>query len=124
MAPVLLHAAAFTPSISRMALIEPLISCRALVMNRRYNSFFILAAVPSALTAYDLPDLAASLAPKKLLMVNVTDEDGKPADQELRNTDLQVVKEAYQTKNAQDQLTIRRWQSFETLQDLFDDWLK
>ncbi len=123
MTPVLLHAAAFEPSITNIALIEPLISYRSLVMNRRYNSYFIHAAVPGALTAYDLPDLAASLAPRKLLMANVTDEDGNPAAPELIDTDLQIVRKAYEAQNAGEQLTIRRWYSFETFDDLFGDWL-
>ncbi|HKJ69195.1 MAG TPA: alpha/beta hydrolase family protein [bacterium] len=124
MAPVLLHAAAFEPSLTKIALIGPLISYRTLVMDRRYNSYFIHAAVPGALTTYDLPDLAASLAPRKLLMANVTDEDGNLAGNELIETDLQIVKNAYQAQHAGDQLTIRRWQSFDTPDDVFGAWLE
>jgi hypothetical protein len=64
MCPVLLHAAAFDSSLAKIPLIEPLVSYRSLVMNREYNPDFIHAAVAGALEAYDLPDLAASLAPR------------------------------------------------------------
>src|SRR5690606_21286432 len=87
MTPVLLHAAAFAPRIERVALIDPLSSYRAIVMNRFYDSRFIPAAVAGALTAYDLPDLATSLAPRKLLIAMPAsgkeikaDDQGNPAD--------------------------------------------
>lgn len=66
MAPVLLHASAFDHDISRIALIEPYSSYRSIVMNRFYISAFIPSTVPGAIQAYDLPDLAANLAPRML----------------------------------------------------------
>ena len=60
LSPVLLHAAAFDSSISRIALIEPYSSYMSIVMNHFYSSSFISGTVPGALKAYDLPDLAAS----------------------------------------------------------------
>jgi len=66
MAPVLLHASAFDHDISRIALIEPYSSYRSIVMNRFYISAFIPSTVPGAIQAYDLPDVAANLAPRML----------------------------------------------------------
>lgn len=117
----LLHAAAFEPTISKVALIESLVSYRSLVMNRRYNSYFIHYAVSGTLTAYDLPDLAATLAPRKLLMVSLTNKDGKVADNNMINQELQLVREAYKMSNAAGNLNIRQWQSYETLSELFGD---
>ncbi len=77
MTPVLIHAAAFDPTIERVALVEPLSSYRSMVMNRFYNSGFIYGTVPGSLRAYDLPDLLASLAPRKLLLAGITDSLGK-----------------------------------------------
>ena len=95
MAPVLLHAAAFDPDISRIALIEPYSSYQSIVMNRFYDPKFVLSMVPGALKAYDLPDLAASLAPRKLLMANVTDGNSKSTDVESISKDLDLIKIAY-----------------------------
>lgn len=73
MSPVLLHAAVFDPVISRVALINPYYSYRSFVINEFYNPRLVHSLVPGALTSYDLPDLAALLAPKKLLIAGRTE---------------------------------------------------
>jgi len=64
--PALVHAAAFDERISRVALFAPLFSYRSLVVNKYYQLHYILTSVAGALTAYDLPDLYALIAPHKL----------------------------------------------------------
>jgi len=124
MSPVLLHAAAFDPAITRVALIEPYSSYASIVKNRFYNPAFIHGAVPGALKAYDLPDLAASLAPRNLLMAGVTDGNGKTTDAESINQDLAIVKTAYQKRNAGRQLNIVALEPTGKPFDLFMDWIK
>ncbi len=106
MSPVLLHAAAFCPDISRIALIEPYSSYREIVMNKFYNPKFIYGAVAGALKAFDLPDIAASLAPRKLLMVNITDGLGNIPNYEKLIEDVSIINNAYQKKVATNQLKI------------------
>ena len=77
MTPILLHAAAFDQNIKRVALIEPYSSYQSVVLNRFYYTGFVQNFVPGALTAYDLPDLEASLAPRKLLLIATTDGNNK-----------------------------------------------
>ena len=124
MAPVLLHAAAFDSGITRIALIEPYSSYRSIVMNRFYIPAFIHSAVPGSLKAYDLPDLAATLAPRKLLMAGVTDGYGKNTDTESIDKDLAVIKTAYQNKNAAGQLNIVSIEPTEKLFNLLMEWIK
>ena len=124
MAPVLLHAAAFESAITRIALIEPYSSYQSIVINRFYNSSFIPGVVPGALTAYDLPDLAASLAPRHLLMAGVTDGYGKITDTASINNDLDIIEVAYQKKNAERMLKIVSMKPDENPDVLFMDWLK
>jgi hypothetical protein len=94
MAPVLLHAAAFDNNISKIALIEPYSSYRSIVMSPRYKPEFLHSTVAGAIGIYDLPDLAAGLAPKPLLLAGVTDGDGgTDIDQ-----DLSIIKTAYHNK--------------------------
>jgi hypothetical protein len=124
MAPVLLHAAAFDPAITQIALIEPYSSYQSIVMNRFYNPKFVHSIVPGALKAYDLPDLAASLAPRKLMMVNVTDGLGNTADTESINKDLDIIKTAYRLKNADGQFNIVSLKSTEKPYDLYMEWMK
>ncbi len=102
----LLHAAALDDSLRRVVLVEPLVSYRAVVMNRFYA---VTAAdtVANALTAYDLPDLAASLAPRPLAMVDIRDQQLEPAPADLVDEELAVVRRAYRQAGAQQQLDIR-----------------
>lgn len=124
MAPVLLHAAAFDPAISRIALIEPYSSYRSIVMNRFYNQKFVNSAVPGALRAYDLPDLAAGLVPRKLMMADVTDESGKNTENESIQKDLAIVKISYQNIKAEGQLKIVSLKPAEKPYDLYLEWIK
>ena len=124
MVPVLLHAAAFDPFITHIALIEPYSSYSSIVLNRFYKPSFILNAVPGALKAYDLPDLAASLAPRKLLIAGVTDGNGKSTDVESINKDLAIIKTAYQYRNAGNQLKIVSRETIEKPYNLYMEWIK
>jgi dienelactone hydrolase len=75
---VLLHAAAFEPGISAVALIHPLVSYSNLVATRFYQPRFTSGGVAAMLTEYDLPDLAATLAPRPLLVLGAVDGAGRP----------------------------------------------
>src|SRR5690606_31399616 len=97
MSPVLLHAAAFDPVISRVALISPYSSYRSFVMNQYYNSDFVYSLVPGALTAYDLPALAASLAPSKVLITGMTDANAEKLEEEEFSKDTEIIKNAYKS---------------------------
>ncbi|MCE5346529.1 MAG: acetylxylan esterase [Bacteroidales bacterium] len=124
MSPVLLHAAAFCPDITRIALVEPFSSYQSIVMNRFYCSSFISGAVPGALKAYDLTDLAASLAPRKLALAGVTDGYGKTIDSVSINNDLSIVRVAYQNKNAERQLKIVSLKPAEKPYNIYMEWIK
>jgi len=124
MAPVLLHAAAIDKDISKVALIEPYNSYRSIVMNRLYNPHFIQSTVPASIGVYDLPDLAGSLAPNKLLMVDITDGTGNDKNTNDINQDLSVIKGAYHFKNAESKLQITPALSSENLYSILKTWLE
>lgn len=121
--PSLIHVAAFDPSISRIALVEPLISYKSLVVNKYYDTKNIFFAVPGALTAYDLPDLYATLAPRKLLMINIVDHLGNRAGKNMIDTALSIVKTAYFNNDSENlDIVDYDWMPFKG--DVFSDWLK
>jgi len=124
MDPLVIYAAAFNQSITRIALVEPYSSYSSIVLNRFYNPKFVKSIVPGALTAYDLPDLAASLAPRKLLMVGVTDGNGKKIDIKSINNDLNIIRIAYQNKDVMDNLKIISDKSDKELYKLYNNWIK
>jgi hypothetical protein len=91
MAPVLLHAAAFDKHITRIALLHPCPSWHSLVSSRIYRPELIQGAVAGATGVYDLPDLAASLAPRKLLIAGEMD-------------DASLIQKIYRQQQAEDKL--------------------
>ncbi|HZK60627.1 MAG TPA: acetylxylan esterase, partial [Anaerovoracaceae bacterium] len=123
MCPVLLYAAAFNPGITHIALIEPYSSYRSIVMNRFYNIGFIYSAVPAALKAYDIPDLAAILAPRKLLIAGVTDGLGGFSDSESISDDLEVIRKAFLMKNAEEKLNILTLKPGERDFEIYLKWI-
>jgi hypothetical protein len=122
MCPVALHAAAFEDGITRVALIEPLISYRSIVMNCYYDPALIHATVAGALTAYDLPDLAACVAPRKLLIVDVTDQSRNKAEADLIEKELAITRSAYSAAGAEEKLAIRGREPEQTLDEVFSSW--
>ena len=124
MGPVLLHAAAFDQSIRRIALIEPLSSYRALVMSRYYHSGFLHNTVGGALQSYDLPDIAACLAPRKLMMMGITDALGDMVDPGQIAVDLDVIRNTYHNMDADGQLIIVPQNTSRDKYDIYSDWNK
>lgn len=124
MAPAMLHAAAFYPAIKQIAFIEPYSSYRSIVANRFYDMKFMYSVVPGALTAYDLPDLASSLSPRRLLIAGVADGNGGHTDTEGVSKDIDIIKRAYTQTNAELQLNIKSSESIEQFDSLFEEWIK
>jgi len=123
MAPVLLHAAAFDKDITKVALIQPYSSYRAIVMDNNYNADFLHSTVAGSIGVYDLPDLEASLAPKTLLIAGVTNANGNISNDADIINDLSVVKAAYQ-HTAPDKLQIVSEGTISQLTDQLKAWLK
>ena len=124
MCPALLHAAVFDDRITKVALVEPLISYSSIVMNHFYKPSFILSSVAGSMTAYDLPDLCAAFAPRKLLMINISDHNGKIAGEKMLEEELSFVKSIYANKKVSDDFEIRNWETYQTIEKIFSSWVK
>lgn len=123
MSPVLLHAAAFDKNITKVALLQPYSSYRSIVINPNYNAHFLHSTVSGSIGVYDLPDLAASLAPYKLLIEDVTDENGDSKNTKDINADIKVISDAYQVKG-KGKLQILPAETGEELANSFKNWLE
>ncbi len=78
----MLHAAAFDDNIRKVCLLHPFLSFAEIARTHNYAPAFIPSTVAGAIEDYDLTDLAATLCPRKLLIVNPLAANGKPfADQ-------------------------------------------
>ena len=120
LAPVVLHAAAFESSISRVALLGSLSSYNSIVMSRFYATRFIQGAVPGMLKSYDLPDLAASLAPRGLLLVNTVDGAGTTDDDQAIDHAHSIIRNSYNHLKAAGSLIIR---SGPDMDEYFTQWI-
>lgn len=119
----LLHNNIVSSNFSRLALIDPLISYKSIVMNRDYDPVLIQSSLAGVLPHYDLPDLINALAPAKMLLVNVKDQLGQNIDLSVENIDLSWIKYVYTQKNVSENLQIRLW-SGDNPDIIFNKWLE
>jgi hypothetical protein len=64
------------------------------------------SVLPGVLEAYDLPDLAAAIAPRPLTIRQPTDPAGAPVSQATLDAAYASAKAAYLALNAADSLTL------------------
>ena len=121
--PTLLHAAAFDDRIGRIILLEPLLSYGSLATHEQYDPQWIPVSVAGALTGYDLPDLAAGLAPRPLLITRPLDHLSHPAEAQAVNATYEVVHRAYGTQDREGNLQVKRTVDPENEPDLVLNWL-
>jgi len=122
--PVLIHAAVFDTTISHIALVNSFSSYRSVVMNKFYESSFIYSIVPGVLNFYDLPDLEACLAPRKLLLAGITDGAGKSLNQKDYLKDFKILEKAYKRAHATGQLETKIRTTEQEIYTLYSKWIK
>ena len=93
-------------------------------MNRFYNPSFIYGTVAGALKTYDLPDLAASLAPRKLIMAGITDGRGTQYNEDDYPEDIRIIIKSYDQHNAIQLLKIAYDYRSSALNDLLTEWIR
>ena len=105
----LVHAAAFESSINNISLIGSLISYRSVAMNRLHKIGLTKTGgdywhpvevdfswgIASVLTAYDLPDLIGSIAPRKVVLADLRDQMLEPASTDLINKEMEFPRSVY-----------------------------
>ncbi|MBS1738047.1 MAG: acetylxylan esterase [Bacteroidetes bacterium] len=111
--PALIHAAAFDSSIINVTLIGSLISYQSVVMNKLYkvgvtkivgNDYWhpvdidFSWGIASVLTAYDLPDMIGSIAPRKIILAELKDHLLEPASPKLIKKELEFPRSVYSFK--------------------------
>lgn len=122
--PILLHTAAITGAFRKIAMIDAPLSYRSLAMTPTYEPNYIPVAVPSALTAYDLPDLAASLAPRQVLIAGPRDARGAPADAQQVEQDTAVIREAFAANASHLKIAAAPGPDQAALRALVAEWLR
>lgn len=115
------HASAFLPSIENVVLVNPLSSYRAVVSNRFYKiglsernnkdlghpyEVDFNWGIAGVLTGYDLPDLIACIAPRKVAMIGIYDQMLEASTEEVIEKDTYFPKVVYASKNAADNFRV------------------
>ena len=100
-----LHAAVFEPDIRWLVLVETPLSYASMVLNRRYT-FRSDCMVAGALTAYDLADLLACAAPRKVVLVRPVDQEKRQLEQQALQPILQYPGSAYESLDASNHLRV------------------
>lgn len=106
-APVVLHAAALDDRIKSVTLDGCVLSWDHVVRTPISHNQ-LSSVVPGALAVYDLPDLAAAIAPRKLTLRNPFDATGQPAAAALVEGTYRPVRAAYEKANAADKFVIEK----------------
>ncbi len=109
LSPALLHAAAFSKEINGILLYKPYISYRSLATSQFYATEYSGSIVPYALTRYDLPDIAAAIAPGKLVYFNACggeklNHEKSEINEAMRN-EINFIIDTYKNSNAENKIT-------------------
>jgi cephalosporin-C deacetylase-like acetyl esterase len=103
--PSALHAAALEPRVKQVTLAQSPLSWTAVVQTPiTYNQ--LTNVVPGSLQAYDLPELAAALAPRPLAVRSPVDPAGKPVAQAVLDQVYGPCRAAYGSQKAEKQLIL------------------
>ena len=110
----LIYAAAFNNILSSLVLVGSPASYRSIALNRDYRIGFTVRenggywhpyevdftwGVGGALTAYDLPDLIATIAPRKIAISGMKNQMMQLADQQLVEKETEFPRSVYSAKN-------------------------
>jgi hypothetical protein len=103
--PIALHASALGHKVVSLTL-QGAIPSWTDVVQTPLSRHQLSNAVPGALAFYDLPDLAASLAPRSLKIINAADPAGEPASLESIEAEYAPTRRAYRALGVENQLEL------------------
>lgn len=104
--PVGLHAAALQTRIKELTVEGGILSWSA-VVRARISQNQLSNVVPGALALYDLPDLAALIAPRRLTIKSPVDPSGRPVSQAELEEAYASARAAYKAAGAESNLVLQ-----------------
>lgn len=120
----LLHAAAFDPDIQKVCLVRPFMSYSNIALTRDYKPSYIHSVVPGAIAEYDLPDLMAYLSPRKILIINPLEANGKKASRRKVEEEMAFPLKVYGKQKGTEGLTVESNLEDEDVTTQVLSWLK
>jgi hypothetical protein len=119
-AAALLHAAALDDRIKNIVLKNALASYESVVVEKISQGIFE-SIVPGALAQYDLPDLAASLAPRKVTMINPVGPRGQRLVMAQAQSQYEIAKAAFQISGTRSSFIVAEQRPGQSLIKYFPD---
>jgi cephalosporin-C deacetylase-like acetyl esterase len=119
-APVLLHAAALDDRIKGVVLKNMLVSYESVVTEKISRRVFE-NIVPGVLANYDLPDLVATLAPRRVTIVNPVNSRGQRLELSQVRLQCETAKAAFQASGAASSLVISEQKPEQSLVKFFPE---
>lgn len=116
----LLHAAVSGVEFSKLMLLEPMVSFQSIVSNKFYDPALIPFTVSGALPHYDLPDLSAAFAPRKLMLVQET--NGEKMDATYFES-YDFVKAYYKSMNQANNFSVEKIDSEREVMNYIDKFI-
>jgi len=113
----LLHAAARDDRIKSVTLEEMLVSYESVVEWKIHQEVFE-SIVPAALANYDLPDLAASLAPRKLQIINAVNPRGQRMETQQVKREYEAAQKAFAAAGAPQSFSVEERKPGKKLTDV------
>src|SRR5262249_7215254 len=104
-APIVLHAAVMSDAVKSVTIEGGLVSWDN-VLRTPISHNQLANVVPGVLAVYDLPELAAAIAPRLLTIRNPVDAAGKPLTKEAAEEAYKNVRAAYKAAGAADKFVI------------------
>lgn len=104
--PIVLHAAALDDRVKSVEVDGSVLSWTA-VAKREISRDQLSSVLPGVLESYDLPDLAAALAPRPLTIRQPIDPAGSPVSQATLDAAYTSAKAAYKAQDAGDKLKLQ-----------------
>lgn len=117
----LLHAANFGVNFDEIIIIDPMTSFASIVTHIDYKPAYIPFTVAGGLMHYDLPDLVADFAPKKLTMYNALNHNGETMDKSSLEDIYGFVKSRYKSMDSENKFSIVDDPSGSLLKELLKD---
>ena len=102
----LLHAANFGVNFDEIIMIEPMMSFASIVSHMDYEPACIPFTVAEALMYYDLPDLVAGFAPKKLTTYSGLNHNDEMMDKSSLESIYSFVKSHYKSMDSENKFSI------------------
>ncbi|NND05234.1 MAG: xylan esterase [Saprospiraceae bacterium] len=103
----LLHALAISQDVAKVCLIESFQGYADIALSQEYRTEYIHSTVPGAIEAYDLPDLAALIAPRKLMILNPLSANGDTVDESVASKNFAFPSKAFVQQGVKDNFSLR-----------------